>query len=453
MKPSGLRVLVADDEPAITSLLCKVLGDEGCEVTVATDGPGALAAADRCVPHLALLDLMMPGRTGLEVMRDLLGRQPALRVIIMTAYATAETAVNAMKVGALDYLIKPFALDELKAQVRRVGAELGLESENRVLRRELARHDPAPEPVGRHPDFLAALDLVRRVASGDVTVLITGETGSGKEVVARFLHRQSRRPGPFLAVNCGALTESLLERELFGHDRGAFTGAEGGAPGLLEAAGDGTIFLDEIGEMSPGLQVKLLRVLEGQEFRRVGGTRALVTRARFVAATNKDLPSEVRAGRFRQDLWYRLNVMTVILPPLRERGRDAIELAEHFIARLAANRGRVPVPLAADARESIMAYGWPGNARELRNVLERALLLGGGATLEAADLRLESVPAGGTRAVWDGLPIKKAREVFECEYLLRALAAHGGNVTQTAEHIGLDRKNLEDKIRRYGLKD
>ena len=454
--PPRVRILVADDEPGLVSILTKTLEAEGHAVLGASGAKEALAIAERESPHLALVDLTMPDGSGLDVLGALRTRLPECRVIIMTAFATAETAVEAMRQGALDYLIKPFSLEELKLQVRRVAGELSLERENRALRRELARCDPDQEIVGTCPALLAALALGARGADEDAPVLVLGETGTGKELIARALHRQGHRAaGPFVALNCGAVAESLLERELFGHEKGAYTGADAAAPGLLEAAADGTLLLDEIGEMSAALQTKLLRVLDGAPYQRVGGTRPVQCRARFVAATNKDLAREVREGRFRQDLWYRLNVVTVQLPPLRDRGDDILAIAAHLLGRLSAARGR-PVPvLDAGAARALREYRWPGNVRELRNVLERATLLAEAGTLTATDLRLVE-PAGGPPPAaapgWQDLPLREARDAFERDYLARALAAADGNITRAAARIGLDRKNLEDKMRKLGIR-
>jgi DNA-binding NtrC family response regulator len=452
--PAGARILVADDEPSIVSLLSRILTAEGHTVVTAAGGEEACAVALREQPHLVLVDLTMPDRSGLDVLRTVKERSPGTTVIIMTAYASAESAVEAMKQGALDYLIKPIATDELKIQVRRALAESAMARENRALKEELGRLAPEETIIGQSAALRAVLDMVGKVAGSDATVLVTGETGTGKELVARAIHRGSaQRAGPFLAVNCGALSEGVLERELFGHEKGAFTGADTTRPGLLEAAADGTMLLDEIGEMSPGLQVKLLRVLEGREFMRVGGTRPLACRARFVAATNKDLGRETKEGRFRQDLYYRLHVMTIALPPLRDREADVHLLANWFLQRVGKSRGR-NFTLSPAARDALQRYRWPGNVRELRNVLERATMLAASTVLEPADLLLET-SAGSehlTLEAWCALPHQEAKEVFERYYLARALKTCGGNISRTAERFGLDRKNLEDKIKRYDLK-
>jgi len=298
--------------------------------------------------------------------------------------------------------------------------------------------------------------MISKVAASDATVLLTGETGTGKELAARALHRLSRHhDGPFLVINCGAVPETMLERELFGHERGAFTGADSTRPGLVEAASDGTLFLDEIGEMPHGLQVKLLRVLEGHEFTRLGGTKPIKSMARFVAATNQDLKKNVAERRFREDLFYRLNGVTVALPPLRERGADVVLLAGHFLKQFARERGKAGMEFAPEVEATLQTYPWPGNVRELRNVVERALLLSTGERIGINDLCLSNSPsgeAGGPLAPWSTLPYRDAKEMFEKAYLAEVLRSCEGNITQAAERIGLDRRNLFSRIKKYGLK-
>jgi DNA-binding NtrC family response regulator len=455
MTPESARILVVDDEPNITGLLMKVLHDEGYSVVAASGGREGIAIADRELVHLALVDLTMPDCSGLEVLKALKEREPGMPVIIMTAYAPAETAVEAMKQGALDYLIKPFSMDELKLQLRRALEELGTVRELTALRSEMRRRGFDDAIVGEDARLRAVLATTAQVADADTTVLVTGETGTGKELVARALHAGGRRrTNPFLAVNCSAIAESLLERELFGHEKGAYTGADTSRPGLLEACSDGTLFLDEIGDMSAALQAKLLRVLEGHEFMRVGGTRPVKCHARFVAATNKDLAREVAEGRFRQDLLYRLNIVTIHLPPLRDRGADIQLLADYFIESLARQHGRKPLTLSPETRAALTRYRWPGNVRELRNVMERAVMLARSDRLVPDDLCLET-QAGGealTLEAWLALPLGEAKDAFERFFLSRALRATSGNISQAAERIGLDRKHLQDKIRKYDLK-
>jgi DNA-binding NtrC family response regulator len=438
----------------ILGYLRDALGDEGYAVTAVSGGVAAVEAAAREDPHLALLDLMMPDLGGLEVLKRLREEHPATRVLMMTANATVETALEAMKLGAVDYLIKPFALDELKLHVRRALREVSLTREVETLKREVARADGGRELLGDSPVMRAVRDLIARVAPEAAPVLVRGETGTGKELVARALHQDSPRgEGVFLAVNCGAMPETLLERELFGNERGAFTGADAARPGLVEAAADGTLFLDEIGELPLALQVKLLRVVEGHEFYRVGGTRPVRPRVRLVAATNRDLARAVAEGRFRQDLYYRLNVVAIDLPPLRTRGEDAIQLAEHFLKSAAVSHRRA-VAYAPDAAAALRSYPWPGNVRELKNVIERAVILATGPTLAAADLRLEpadGAPAPGGVETWHALPFKDAKRLFEHAYLAAALKEAGGNIARAAARTGIDRNNLKDKLKAHKL--
>jgi len=454
--PSQARILVADDEPSIVSYLKDVLTEDGYAVVTASSGSEACEVAEREQVHLALVDLMMPGLSGMEVLKRVRERMPATRVIIMTAFATVDTALEAMKQGALDYLIKPFSIDELKLQIRRALSEVALVRENRELKREVERSTAGGTLVGESPAFLKAVEQARKFAEGDTTVLILGETGTGKEMIAREIHRASpRKTGPFLALNCGALPESLLERELFGHEKGAFTGADSTRPGLLEAATDGTLLLDEIVEMPPSLQVKLLRILEGHEFMRLGGTRPIKSRVRFLAATNQNPDKAVAARRLREDLYFRINVVSVTLPPLRERGGDIGILARHFLELFAREKGGRVCELSKEALERLAGYRWPGNVRELRNVIERAVILCSGPRIEAAELNLGApvTAEASPLSAWMSLSYGEAKKRFEKEYIGRALDAVGGNISRAAARTGLDRKNLKGKIREHGLKD
>jgi len=454
MSPGAFRILIADDEASIGTYLRDVLTDEGYQVTLAGSGLAAVAAAEREAPHLVITDLVMPDLGGLEVLKRVREAHPETRVLVMTAFAAVETAIEAMKLGALDYLIKPLATDELTHHVRRALSELSLAREVEVLKREVRRTGADQPLLGDAPAMMAVRAVIARAAGQDSTVLVRGETGTGKELVARALHAAaSQRPGPFLAVNCGAIPESLLERELFGNEKGAFTGADALRPGLLEAAADGTLFLDEIGEMPPPLQVKLLRVLEGHEFLRVGGTRPVRARVRFIAATNQDLAKAIAEKRFREDLFYRLNVVTIDLPPLRDRDGDIALLAKHFLDRAAGSRGKRLTGLSAGALVQLAAYPWPGNVRELRNVIDRAALLAAGPELAAADLRLDPVApgSGGLKSLL-ALPFQEAKKTFEREYLAAALKAAGGNISRAAAATGIERSNLKAKLRASKLK-
>jgi len=457
MSPEMARILVADDEASILSFVKKALTDEGYKIFTASGGKEACDIAAKEDLHLALLDLVMPDLSGMEVLKFIRTNSPSTRVMLMTAFATAETAVEAMKEGALDYLIKPFALDEMKMQVRRALTEAALVAENAALRREIERRAGAPDIIGESAPMREMLGLISRVAGTDTTVLISGESGTGKELVARALHNASaRRAGPFLAVNCGAIPETLLERELFGNEKGSFTGADALRPGLLEAASEGTLLLDEIGEMPTPLQVKLLRVLEGHEFLRVGGTRPLKSRVRFLSTTNRDLKRFVAEGKFREDLFYRLNVVNIKMPPLRERGNDVIMLAKRFLERFAREKGRPVMDFSKCALKAMQDYRWPGNVRELQNVIERAVILCEGSEVTASDLALAppqgATPGAGQALDLTGLPWREARESFEKTYLSRVLSECGGNISKAAERIGLDRTNLQDKAKKYGLR-
>ncbi len=456
MTAERLRVLVADDEPEFVSILADLVGEEGHTAIRAAGGVEACDIIERDAPDLVLTDLKMPDRSGLEVLAFSRSRAPECRIILVTAYASVETAIEAMRQGAVDYLIKPFELDELRVRIRRVAAEVRLERDNLRLRFEVkGRRERTAE--GASPPFLRMTGEIRRVARGDLPVLLTGETGAGKELAARLVHDESeRRGGPFLALNCGALPESLLERELFGHERGAFTGAEGASPGLVEAAAGGTLFLDEVAEMSAAVQVKFLRLLDGQTYRRLGGTRAIQPRARFIAATNREPGGLVRAGRMREDLYFRLAGAIVHVPPLRERKSDILPLAALFLGELSVRMNR-PVPkLTAPATAALERYGWPGNVRELRNVIERAVLLAEGDEVGLESLRLAPPMGMGGGAEGDPrmhLPIKEARDAFERDYLAQALRRHDGNISRTAETIGLDRSNLQLRLRKLGLRE
>ncbi len=453
MIASRVCILVADDEESIRSYVKDALGDEGYRITTASGGREALEAAEKEDFHLVLLDMVMPDLSGIEVLRKLKEKSPAARVIIMTAFGTIETAVESMREGAVDYLTKPVALEELKFRVRRAVREVSLAQENRALRRQV-ESGSGVQLLGHAPAFLAALGTARKVAGSDATVLVTGETGTGKELVARMIHLESsRREGPFLAVNCAAMPESLLERELFGHEKGAFTGADSQRPGLLEAAADGTLLLDEVAEMAHSVQAKLLRVLEGHEFMRIGGTKPLKSHVRFIAATNQDLERGVKEKRLREDLYYRLNVVTVKLPALRERGDDVLLLAEHFLVSFIREH-RSPIEgLTQRAAKALQDYTWPGNVRELRNVIERAVLVCSGGELDAGDLKLAAGAAPGDEmGALAALPYRQAKAAFEKAFLGRVLSSCGGNISEAAKRLGMFRQNLQTRLKKLGIR-
>ena len=434
-------VLVVDDDPVARDLLAEVLAKEGYRVAAAGGGAEALELARGTPIDLAIVDLRMPDVDGLAVLRGLHGLRPGVPVVILTAFATIETAMEAIRAGAYDYLSKPFQLDLIRLRARRALEERRLRSENLRYRQELRARFSSRHVVGTSPAMVEVYGLAARVAGGDAPVMIVGETGTGKELIARAIHAGSPRADqPFVPVDCTSLPEALVESELFGHERGAFTGAVTTRRGLFEAATGGTIFLDEVGDLALPLQAKLLRVLQEREIRRVGGTESIPVDARLIAATHRDLRARVAAGEFRDDLYYRLNVVTVHLPPLRERVDDIDLLAGHFVEKFAAARGR-PVPvLSPGVMERLRAHRWPGNVRELENVLERAVTLATGPVLRPEDLALEGAPPapGGPALPAAGMSL----EAVKRWYVHRVLDEAGGNKQRAAEILGMDRRTL-----------
>jgi DNA-binding NtrC family response regulator len=445
MKP---RVLVVDDEPPQLEILRLILASEGYDAATAGSGRAALATLRRQPFDVVLTDLKMPDLSGIALLEQILREQPGACVVLMTAHGSIDSAVEAMRKGAFDYLTKPLDRDVLLLAVSRAAERARLLSENRRLKEELRDRFRVENIVGEHGSMQDVLRVVRKVAPSISTVLIYGESGTGKELVARALHAASeRRDRPFFAVNVAALPETILEAELFGYEKGAFTGADARKVGLFEQASGSTLFLDEIGELKRDLQVKLLRALQEREILRVGGTERVAIDVRVVAATNRDLEREMREGRFREDLFYRLNVIPVTLPPLRERRSDIPLLVEHFVARHA-GPGR-PRGFRPEALDALVAWSWPGNVRELESVVERTLLLA-----EEDPVRLEDLPAavraGGGRG-GDGLPIDVPDggldlEALERLLILRALEKASGNVTHAARLLGLTRRTLQYRL-------
>ncbi len=447
------RVLVVDDESGILESLRILLRTEGFEPVTAQGGRQGIAQLDTARPDIVLTDVRMPDATGVQVLSAARQADPEVPVILMTAQATLQSAVQAVNEGAFYYIQKPFRNDELVAILRRAVEHRRLRMENRSLRQEIRRRDrsQATRPVGKSRAWLDALRLAEMVAPTDSTVLVTGESGTGKEVIARYIHDLSARSEqPFLSINCGALPESLLESELFGHVKGAFTGAVKDKSGLFAAAGTGTFFLDEIGETTAATQVKLLRVLQQREVIPVGATEAQPVEARVVAATNRDLEEEIKRGAFRADLYYRLNVIAVHLPPLRARRDDIPVLAEAFLARAAAQRGEAPKVLADEALDAMQAYDWPGNVRELENALERAVILSHGARIEARALPERVTSRRAEPLVSERPRATPTLEAIERAYIQWVLQNEGGNKSRAADTLGIDPSTLYRKLARYG---
>jgi two-component system response regulator FlrC len=440
-------ILVVDDEPAMRLLLSSVLKDEGHDVTAAATGEEAVQLIAKRHYHLVVTDLKMPGISGLELLEQVKRDDPGTAVIILTAFGTVEGAVEAMRKGAVHYLLKPLANpDELRLAVRRVLEEQRVADEATTLRQATEAVFPFGEIIAGDGKMQAALDLGRSVAPTDATVLITGETGTGKELMARAIHHWSlRAEQAFVAVSCAALAETLLESELFGHEKGAFTGAVAQRRGRFELAHGGTLFLDEVGEMTPALQAKLLRVLQEGTFERVGGTKTVTVDVRVIAATNRDLQRLVAKRTFREDLYYRLNVFPIVLPPLRERPADILPLAEHILRQASRRFGRQITGFTGEAQALLQEYPWPGNIRELQNVIERAAILCREAHIAPAHLHLSTSPG-----VSSPVAQKTLREL-EREAILSALTACHGNRREAAKRLGIGLRTLYTRLRGYGI--
>jgi len=442
-------ILVVDDEAIVRLSLQDWFVDEGCEVDVAENGAEALRAAAARPHDIALIDIKMPGMDGLELQARLAEKTPDLTVIMMTAYASVETAVKALKAGAYDYIVKPFDPDELTNLVGRASEHRALRAENVLLKERLAKTAAPARIIGSSPATQRVLQLVDTVAPTETTVLILGASGTGKELVAQAIHAKSpRRFNPMVAVHCGALSEGVLESELFGHEKGAFTGARYAHKGIFEQAEGGTIFLDEIGDIGPRVQVDLLRVLEERTVTRVGGKRPIAVDFRVIAATNRDLEGMVRLGKFREDLYWRLNVVSIDIPPLRDRREDIPELAEHYLKHFGRTMNLKDLRFSADALERLENHDWPGNVRELRNCIERAVVLGRPPVIEAHDLPVRLAKT--TDADRAGSTSQRLIDV-ERLHIHSVLEEQDWNISQAARLLGVDRGTLYNKIKKHGL--
>ncbi len=447
------RILVVDDEESHRVMLRAVLQDTGYEVAEAADGPEAVRAVEQEPFDLILLDVRMATMDGIEALNEIRKISPFLPVLMMTAYASVKTAVEALKAGAFDYLTKPLDIDELKILVEKALEHYHLREENLALKERLGSRFDFSRIIGKSPKMKVLFDLVAQVAPTDATVLILGESGTGKELVANAIHHHSPRSSqPFIKVACAALPETLLESELFGHERGAFTGAIARREGRFQSAHRGTIFLDEVGEMSPATQAKLLRVLQEKEFEPLGSPRTIKVDVRVLAATNKDLEKEVKEGRFREDLYYRLNVVPVLLPPLRERKEDIPELAIHFLALYREKNQKDIKEISGKALDLLVRYDWPGNIRELENCLERAVIMARGEVIAPADLPSPIQALSSDKQEWGAyFPSGISLQEMEKALILKTLEDTGGNRSRAAEILGINRRTLQIKLKEYGM--
>ena len=451
------RILVVDDELSMREFLQILLAKQGHAVVTAGDLAGAMERFREVEPDLVVTDLRLGRESGLDVLRQVKAESPQTEVVMVTAFATAENAVQAMKLGAHDYVLKPFKVDELLLVVGKALEHRALVAENRVLRHQVgARRAGGDEILGESPPIREVRQLVEKLAPTRTTVLVTGESGTGKEVVARAIHaRSDRRDQPFVAINCGAIPEGLIESELFGHEKGSFTGAVDAKPGLFEVAGSGTLFLDEVGELPLPVQVKLLRALQERRIRRVGWNADVAASARIIAATNRDLEAEVKAGRFREDLYYRLNVIQLRMPPLRDRRGDIPTFLEAFLRRFAAELGRPEAAFTPDALEMLVAWQWPGNVRELANVVERAATLADGPLIgpDALPPALRGAEPRATPAdlPTSGVDLQAHLDAVERRALEQALERTGGNKTEAARLLALSFRSFRYRLAKFGI--
>lgn len=449
MKPSRITILIVDDDSGHRGMLTTLLADWGFRMEAVPDGETAVARCREQAFDLILMDVRMTGISGIEALKEIKAYNPAIPILIMTAYSDVETAVAAIKAGAYDYLTKPLDFEDLRLTMERALDHAALRDENKVLRQTLATSFDSGGIIGQSAAMRRLMEMLATIAPSEATVMVTGESGTGKELIARAIHANSpRRKGPYIAVNCAALTETLLESELFGHEKGAFTGAERRREGRFLAADKGTIFLDEIGEMPLSMQVKLLRAIQEREIQRVGGDQTLKIDVRIVAATNRNLLAEVDAGRFRQDLYYRLNVVALALPPLREREEDIPLLAAHFLKKFAEKNGKHIKGFTPEAMDRMLKHAWPGNVRELENAVERAVVLTLGEYI--GERELPPALSGGADEPRPGSFANLTLEELERVAILDALAAADGNKSEAARRLGITRKTMHAKLAKYG---
>lgn len=445
-------ILIVDDEESICQSLGGVLADDGYEIVTAGSGEEALNVVDEEMLSLVLLDIWLPGIDGIETLKIIKSEHPQLRVVMMSGHGTIETAVKATKLGAFDFIEKPLSLDKVLLIVKHALDITQLEEEN-VLLKQKVTHEY--ELTGNSESIMELKETISLVAPTNAWILIMGENGTGKELVARSLHKQSKRANkPFVEVNCAAIPEELIESELFGHEKGAFTGATEKKRGKFDLAHEGTIFLDEVADMSLKAQAKVLRILQEKKYERVGGTKLIATDVRVLAATNKDLEKEMEEGRFRQDLYYRLNVIPLRVPPLRDRKEDIPLLVKRFLQDFSLKEGEAEKTITAEALAILMRHSWPGNVRELKNIVERLIIMKVGNVVEADDVPLfmKTEPTPEPDLAEDALSsLREAKIAFEKQYIAGKLKEYDGNITRTAEAIGLERSNLHRKIRAYGL--
>ena len=447
-------ILIIEDEAKMRRLLELNLGEDGFKTLSAGDAETGLKLLASEPVHLVLTDLKLPGMSGLEFLQAAKRQNAALPIVVMTAFGSVETAVEAMKAGASDYVLKPFSLAEMRMVVHKELDHSRLQEENRSLREALGQKYSHPNIVARSPKMQEVLATVERVAPTNSTVLLGGESGVGKDLIARAIHEKSRRAsGPFVKINSTAIPENLLESELFGYEKGAFTGATASKPGKFELADKGTLFLDEIGDVPPAIQVKLLRVLQEREFERLGGTRTVKVDVRLIAATNRDLREALEQGTFREDLYYRLNVVPIDIAPLRQRKEDIPDLVNLFISKFAGDSGKPVESITPEAMQILVNYHWPGNVRELQNIIERACALAKGTVLKVEDIHLDVRPARVANGAGNFLPEGMTLEQWEDEMIRESLRRANGNKSQAARLLGLSRNALRYRLSKIGIAD